>query len=895
MNSGALGAGAKLGPYEIISPLGAGGMGEVYLAKDTRLDRTVAIKVLPPHVAGNPDLKTRFEREAKAISSLNHPNICSLYDIGNQEGIDYLVMEHLQGETLAARLERGPLPVSEAMTYAIQIADALDKAHRQGLVHRDLKTLNIMLTKNGAKLLDFGLAKLQLSGVVNGMTGATHSTPLTGQGTIVGTLQYMAPEQLEGKEADSRSDIFSFGVVLYEMVTGKKPFAGPSQASLIASIMKEEPRSVTDYQPDISPALVRVVKQCLSKDPDERWQNARDLLHQLKWINEGGSLAGIPAPVAARRKANMQIAWVLTALFGVAAVILSILHFGQTKEAPRLARFAIEADPGIRSMNWPVLSPDGSMLAFHAVDTSGRTKIWVRQMDALKAEPLAGTDGARRPFWSPDSKQLAFIRDGQLMKIAARGGPVQLIAKMPGDAADGSWGSKDVILMDGSEIDPIFKVKASGGLVSEAVPAKQDTNWAGVAWPEFLPDGEHFLYLKLSFGAADGAKEGHNVMLGSLSGGEPESLFIANGKAMYDPSGYILAVDGQILSARKFDPDDPKNIGEPMPIAEVMPVGMSGKADYSFSSNGTLVYAPSARTSGTELVWLDRSGRLIDTIATGKQFRDISLSPDGTRLVYGANDPVSGTDDIWTIDLNRRVSMRATFSKEMDMWPIWAPDGNSLIYTSQAGKWNLHRKKMSVDGDGEPFIKLDETGAGGLSAGNWSSRDGALSVVRQQKAGEHTDIGLCYPGTPSRFEWIATTPFWELNPTFSPDGRFLAYTSDESGTRQLYVRQLDGNGDKWQMTTESASMPVWRKDGKELFYRNRNNEIKAISVTLGPTLQVGATTTLFETLIEMSANPDKRFDVSADGQRFVVNRIATAGERPSFVLVQNWTAALTAK
>jgi Tol biopolymer transport system component len=870
-------------------------MGEVYLAKDTRLDRSVAIKVLPPLVSSNPDLRARFEREARAISSLNHPHICSLYDVGNQNGVDYLVMEHLQGETLSARLERGPLPVAEVLRYAIQIADALDKAHRQGLIHRDLKTLNIMLTKNGAKLLDFGLAKIQIAGVVSGMTGITHSTPLTGEGTIVGTLQYMSPEQLEGKESDARSDLFSFGVVLYEMITGKKPFAGNSQASLIASIMKEEPRAVTEYQPDAPPALERVIRQCLSKDPDERWQNARDLLHQLKWVTEGGSLAGIPAPVAARRKHHLRLAWILACVFGAAAIGLAALHFGRTVPEPQVASFALEANPAIRTMNWPMISPDGSMLAFQAVDTSGRTNIWIRRMNALKAEPIAGTEGSRRPFWSPDSKQLAFMLNDQLMKVSASGGPVQLIAKMPGNAADGSWGAKDIILLDGSAVDPIFRVSAAGGTVTEAVKALSDSVWAGVAWPAFLPDGEHFLYLQLAAGSQDGAQEEHAVMLGSLAGGPPESLFSASGRTMYDPSGYIIAVDGQILTARKFDPDTHEIVGEPTPVSEIAVTGSIGKADFSVSSNGTIVYLPSARTAGSELVWLDRTGRLIDTIASGKQFRDISLSPDGKKLVYSASSTTDGTDDIWTLDLNRRVSMRATFSKQMDAWPIWSPDGASIIYTSQAGNWNLYKKKMSVDGDGELYIKMNEDGNGGISANSWSSRDGALAVVKQEKASEHTDIGLCYPGTPPRFEWIATTPYWELNPQFSPDGRFLAYTSDESGTRQLYVRQLDGDGEKWQLSTEPVSMPVWRRDGKEIFYRTRSNEIKAVAVTLGSTLQVGTTTTLFETVLEMNGNADKRYDVSADGQRFVVNRLVTAGDRPSFVLVQNWSAALAHK
>ncbi len=886
-----LSTGTKLGPYEVISQIGAGGMGEVYLAKDTRLDRSVAIKVLPPHVSSNPDLRTRFEREARAISSLNHPNICSLYDVGNQNGVDYLVMEHLEGETLSSRLERGPLSVQEVLRYATQIADALDKAHRQGLIHRDLKSLNIMLTKNGAKLLDFGLAKIQIAGVVSGMTGITHSTPLTGEGTIVGTLQYMSPEQLEGKESDARSDLFSFGVVLYEMITGKKPFAGNSQASLIASIMKEEPRSIASYQPDAPPALDRVIKQCLSKDPDERWQNARDLLHQLRWVSEGGSLAGIPAPVAARRKMNMRVAWILAAVFGLATVGLAYMQFGKSEPKPQLARFTIEADPAIRSMGWPMISPDGSMLAFQAVDTSGRTKIWIRRMNSLKAEPLAGTEGARRPFWSADSRQIAYITGEQLMKISATGGPVQLIAKVPG-AADGTWGSKDIILLDGRSADPIWQVNASGGAVTEAVKGRSDSTRSSVAWPSFLPDGEHFLYLQLSESAGDSPQEKHTVMYGSLSGEEPRPLFTASGRPMYDRSGYILSVEGQILTARAFDPDSPDKVGEPTPVSELAMAGTFGRADFSLSDNGTAVFLPSSQSTGSELVWLDRNGRFIDSIATGKPFREISISPDGKKLLYSAQDPTTGSDDIWTIDLSRKVSMRATFSKEMDLWPIWTPDGSGIVYTSQASKWNLYKKKMSVDGDGEPFVIFDSTGTGGISAHSWTPKGDAFTVVGQKKAGEHTDIGICYPGNPPRFEWIASTPYWELSPALSPDGRFLAFTSDESGTRQVYVRQLDGSGDKWQISTEASWMPLWRKDGKELYYRTRDNQIKAVAMSLGPTLQVGETITLFETLLDMSGNPERRYDISADGQRFVVNRLVTFGDRPSFILVQNWSSAL---
>ncbi len=892
--------GQKLGPYEIISPAGVGGMGEVYKARDTRLDRTVALKVLPAVTQGNADLRQRFEREARAISSLTHPNICTLYDVGNENGAAFIVMEYLEGETLGDRIRTGAIPTEELCTIGMQIADALDKAHKKGLVHRDLKPGNVMLTKNGAKLLDFGLAKFQVdNGALAGATGMTMTTPLTGEGTILGTLQYMSPEQLEGKEVDARSDLFSFGAILYEMATGKRPFNGSSQASVIASILKEQPAPIAQLQPLTPPLLERTIGQCLAKDPDQRWSSAGDLKRALQWIADGGSQVGIPVQIAARRKQNLHLAWILAAVFGVAAIALSVIHFGQPKDLPKRAEFIINAEPSLRSIANPMISPDGSLLAFRGTDSSNKLLIWIRRMDNLKAEPLAGTEGARRPFWSPDSKYLAYIANGQLMKIAATGGPVQVIAKFQ-NASDGSWGSKDIILLDGRDGDPLWRVSANGGPVEEATPKPTRADEPSPAWPEFLPDGVHYLFvLQDRDGTTDGtadAAQNRTVFMGSLDGSAPVSLFPSASQPIYDPRGYILTVEGKILTARTFDPKSPTTIGEPHPIAEMIPADGAGMVGVSVSADGILCYTPPTISSGSELVWLDRSGRIIDTVATGRLFRELHLSPDEKRLAYSISDPTQSTDDIWFADLARNVNMRVTFSNRWDVCPIWSPDGSSIIYTSQAGGWNLFRKKLSTDGDGELFLKKD-SGVGGIFPGDWSPVNGAIAIERQVSvAGAMNDVGIYYPGPPARTEWIAATPFNEKNPRISPDGRFLAYTSNESGSRQVYIRQLDGTAEKWQIsTTSTAFFPIWRRDGKELFYRTGDNEIKAVATTLGATLQVGATTTLFEVVPELSGFLQRRYDVSADGQRFIVNRLTTAGERPTFVLVQNWAAELDTK
>jgi eukaryotic-like serine/threonine-protein kinase len=610
--------GTQLGPYEIVAPVGAGGMGEVYRARDTRLDRDVAIKILPQHLAETPEARQRFEREARAVSSLNHPHICTLYDIGHQGGTDFLVMEYLEGETLSRRLDKGPLPTSELLRIAIEIADALEKAHRQGVIHRDLKPGNIMLTKGSAKLLDFGLAKatgLAAAPPSSSLTLSLHNPgstePVTAKGTLVGTFQYMSPEQVEGKEADVRSDIFAFGAVLFEMATGKRAFEGKSQASVIAAILEREPPPISQLQPMSPPALDRVVKICLSKDPDDRFQTAHDLKLQLEWIRDAGSQAGVPAPVVAHRKHRERIAWGSAALLAILAIVLIIGYIARAPipapaivseiSPPANTKFVLNGT----TAGPPVLSPDGQQLAFTAVGSDGHQRLWVRPLNVATSHPLQGTDGAVYPFWSPDSRHLGYFAGGKLNRIDASGGPSFAIcdANLP---RGGSWAQDDTILFTPTVSDPIFRIPASGGTPQPVTKLSGSANGRSHRWPQFLPDGKHFLFFLQTPDPASQA-----IYAASISGGEPTLLVRNSSAAIYAPPGYLLFVRQGTLMAQRFDVSKLQLTGDALPLAEHVAVNtVINQAIFTVSQDGILTYQAGGETG--EVVrptWFDRSGK----------------------------------------------------------------------------------------------------------------------------------------------------------------------------------------------------------------------------------------------------------------------------------------------
>ena len=877
-----LAKGARLGPYEILEALGAGGMGEVYKARDTRLERTVAIKVLPEHLAGSPELRQRLEREARAVSTLSHPNICALFDIGRDQGVDYLVMEYLEGESLARRLGKGPLPIDELLRVAVQIADALEKAHRSGIVHRDLKPGNIMLTRGGAKLLDFGLAK---TGVVleggDPTVSPTLSQPLTAAGTLVGTYQYMAPEQLEGREADARTDIYAFGAVLFEMATGRRAFQAASAASLIGAIMHSTPQPASTIAPMTPPALDRVIATCLAKDPEARWQTAHDVKLQLEWIAEGGSSTGLPAPVAARRKSRERIAWALAVVAAASAAVLGVGFALRAPAEPRQVRFEIAVPEELASVGSPRISPDGRMVAFAATDASGRTAIWLRALDSLEAQPLAGTDNpAGRPIWSPDSRHIAFFASGRLKKVAVEGGPSQTICDAP-SGADGSWSTAGQILYDGGAADPIRAVAAAGGSPRGVITASSDGGPLNVGWPEFLPDGKRFLYIEL------GSEGRLRTLRGALDGSPPTVLGESDSRAQYVEPGYLLYVRESTLVAQPFDADAGELTGEPRPLADQVIAGSVGQADFSASRDGTLVYRTSPFVD-RQPVWRDRAGRQLGAVGEPARFGASSLSPDGSRLAVDIWGQSGQQEDVWVYDLERGARSRFTFDPGSDFAPLWSPDGTRIAFASiRSGTFTISVKDASGAGEEQPLLTAD----GYLVPCDWS-RDGRFIVLMRQSAGTSWDIWTLPMGGPAGASPVVATPFLDGRSCFSPDGRWLAYESDESGRFEIYVRQFPGAGGRWQVSTAGGAEPWWSADGRTIFYLDGEENLVSVAVDAADAF----TAALPEVLFEARLTPGiyrNRYLAAGDGERFLTLSPLESQARPPLTVVLNWDAALS--
>jgi Tol biopolymer transport system component/predicted Ser/Thr protein kinase len=859
-----LAAGTKLGPYEILSPLGAGGMGEVYKAKDTRLDREVAVKVLPEHLSANPELRQRFEREAKAISALTHAHICTLHDVGNQDGVEYLVMEYIEGQSLAARLEDGPLPPDQVIRFGIQIAEALEAAHRHGIVHRDLKPGNVMLTRGGVKLLDFGLAKLRAAGVQGEIsqlssmpTEMSPSRPLTEQGTIMGTFQYMAPEQLEGKDADARSDIFAFGCVLFEMATGKKAFSGKSRASLIGAILKDQPAPISSIQPMTPPALDRLVQTCLAKEPEDRFQTAHDVKLQLQWIAEGGSQAGAPAVVASRRKVREKSAWALSGLLFVAAALLGIGYARRSPTPASPVRFQLVLPEALSVVEAPRISPDGKLLAFSARNAEGKSQIWLRALEALDPRPVPGTDGASfRPIWAPDSRHIAFVADGKLKKVDISGAPPQAICDAS-TGADGTWGIDGTILFDGQATDPIRRVSSGGGTPQTVVKGDGSSS---VGWPSFLPDGKHFLYFEFGGGMRQG-----RVMAASLDPKEkPRKILDSDSLAQYAPPGHVLYVKEGTLVAQAFDASALKVTGEPVPAAEQMGTQGNGLADFSVSATGALVFRGGV-SNDDRLVWVDRSGKELSDVDKPAQYGTSALSPDGTRLAVDMSDSRSDKRDIWIRDLARGVTSRFTFDAANETSPLWSPDGNLLVYSSdRKGPPSLYEKAASGTGPEKELWACGET----LLANDWSG-DGRLILVNRLSAKNSWDIWIFPTDGASKPTPFIEGPFTEVLPVFSPDARYVAYMSNESGRFEVYVQQFPGPGGKWQVSAGGGLEPHWSADGKTIYFRSLDQKLMAAAVDAGATFTAGVPQPLFDGRFQPGQRRNA-FLVTRDGQKFLI-------------------------
>jgi Tol biopolymer transport system component len=883
-----LAAGTKLGPYEILAPLGAGGMGEVYKAKDTRLERTVAVKVLPSHMSSSPEVRQRFEREAKTISQLSHPHICALYDVGREGETEYLVMELLEGETLSERLVKGALPLEQTLRYGAEIADALDKAHRQGIVHRDLKPGNVMLTKSGVKLLDFGLAKAMAPAAPAGsLTALPTQAGLTQEGTILGTFQYMAPEQLEGKEADARTDIFAFGAVLYEMATGKKAFSGASQASLISAIMKEEPVPISSVEPTTPPSLDRVVGTCLSKDPEDRWQSAADIKRELKWIGDG-SASGAAAPVATRPRNRERLSWGLTAV----ALLLAVAAVGRyERRTTGLAgplRFSIVL-PEKSALRAVAISPDGARLVFVARDPSGKNLLWVRSLDSLTVQPLPGTENPSFPFWSPDSRFIGFFADGKLKKIDASGGPPQTLCDAPLNRG-GTWNREGVILFAPVVSGPLYRVSAAGGLATPATRLDPLRGEDGHRWPFFLPDGRHFLYMVSSFSSL-GQKEKIGIYAASLDSKEETLLVRTNSNVAYAPQGFLLFSRERNLLAQPFDAKRLRITGDPLPVTEqIQYFPQHYGALFSVSENGVLLYQPRSASGVSQLTWFDRSGKQTGSLGAPGDQSNPRISPDGKRVAVNIIDSQTGNMDIWIYESSGGIATRFTSDPAFDVLPIWSPDGRQIIFdTTREGRQNLYQKSSSGVDSEKPILQSQRTSY----PTDWSL-DGRFVLYGVFDASTNLELwALPASGDRKPIPFIKTT-FGVSHGQFSPDGRWVAYSSNESGKWEIYVAPFPGPGGNWKVSIAGGSEPRWRRDGKELFYLAPDGVLMSANVKEGPTFDADVAKPLFQTHRREGISSVDLFsyDVSADGQRFLVNTDVGEVTSPPLTVVLDWTAGL---
>jgi Tol biopolymer transport system component len=898
-----LAPGTNLGPYQIVAPLGAGGMGEVYRARDTRLERSVALKILPAHLADRAEASERFEREARTISSLNHPNICQLHDVGTHDSVRYLVMELLEGETLADRLRRGPLLLEQVLRYGAEIAEGLHAAHRRGVVHRDLKPGNVMLTKSGAKLMDFGLAKgvmpqTPISGLTATLT-SSHATPLTQQGTIVGTFQYMSPEQVEGKEADARSDTFGLGAVLYEMVSGRRAFEGKTMVSVAASILEKEPEPIRTLQPLTPTALERVIKKCLAKDPDARWQSAGDLASELRWIAEGSASGSHAVPAVTRRRGmrvSEWLAWTSCGLAIIAVIVLSLMLGFSGSDKPVL-RTQIAA-PGKLQFNFvgdnggpPVISPDGKNIVFSGRG-DGKNQMFLRSLDKLAPQPIAGTEEGTFPFWSPDSRSIAFFADGKLKRTDVRGGAPLTICDAP-IGRGGSWSTNGTIIFSPTFTEALLQVPATGGTPTPVT--KLSDKYTTHRWPWFLPDGHHFLYLAANHAATTTPNTA--VFWASVDGKENKLLFTSPSNAIY-VSGRLLYVRDNALMAQPFDGSSGQLQGEAIPLnGDVQVDGTVWRGTFSASDTGTLVYQPGVAGARHRLAWFDRNGKEIGSVSGSDAFSLMELSPDDKKAAVTIGDPVGV---IWTYDLVHNTRARFTFGNDSNSNAVWSRDGRKIAYLqgdlSSAVNRKLNVKAADGSGEAKTLGNMGTIRTLQEQLDDWSP-DGRNILYELGTVGEGNGVDLwLWPLSGEKPVSFITGPGDQQFGQFSPDGRWVAYSSSETGRQEVYIVPFPATGAKWQISANGGTRPRWRRDGKEIVFEvEGSGKVMSAQVnSRGSNFEVGEIRVLFESTNLPPNNVGSQWSLTSDGQRLLAITTGETGALP-LTVIQNWTGELKRK
>ncbi len=876
-----LAVGTTLGHYRVGSFLGAGGMGEVYRAQDTRLNREVAIKVLPASFANDADRLRRFEREALATSALNHPNILTIYDIGTQDGTPYIVAELLEGEELRQQLNDVALAQHKVIDYALQVASGLAAAHSKGIIHRDLKPENIFITTDGrAKLLDFGLAKLRPAKPAAGASSELITQKAsTDPGVVMGTVGYMSPEQVRGQAADHRSDIFSFGVILYEMLSGRRPFTAASAVEVMNAILKEEPEELTKTNARITAMLERIVRKCLEKKPERRFQSASDLGFALETLSTpSGSQASMAARGVGQGRNRERLAWVVAGalLVGLmAALPFATAYFRRPTPDVVAMRFIIPASEK-QAFAGLSLSPDGRRLVYQA-RSEGKQQLWVRQMDSLTAQPLPGTDNPSAPaFWSPDGRSIGFFANGKLKKMELSGGPAQPLTDAPFPRG-GSWNREGVIVFAPDGLGPLYRVSATGGEATQLTTLDESRQEVSHRWPFFLPDGRHFLYLAYSV-----QRENTGIYIGSLDSKEAKRITGDDSNASFSPSGYLLFSREGALMAQPFDADKLQVTAEAFPVVERIqyspPLLLAG---FSVSNNGVLAYL-TGNPLTSQLTWFDRSGKKLGTVGRPGSYAEPRLSPDEKRVAVAHDEPPEMAPDIWLIELARGIASRLTSDPADDLFPVWSPDGSRIAFSSSRdGTISLYQNRSSGAGGDEALLKSREA----KFMMDWSANGRyILYVVRGGKT--RNDLWVLPLFGDRKPYPLLPTEFNEEAARFSPDGRWVAYSSDETGTQEVYVREFQESGRKWRVSTGGGSLPGWRRDGKELFYISGENLMAVEVKEVGANFEASVPRLLFAKAGMVG------YDVSRDGQRFLVGVALEEGSTEPIAVVLNWTADL---